>query len=85
MKYAVNSPISLTPAPEGWWVQHTAPDGTKSKSRIVAWAVVATGADDDGSMNTTVEPVFVEHGTLWTRSEWWDVMGTEHDVEVIEP
>lgn len=85
MRISNNCPVSLTPAPAGWWVQHTAPDGTGFQSRIVAWAIVTAGADDDGSMNTTVEPVFLEHGTLWTRSEWWGAMGTEHHFEVIEP
>jgi hypothetical protein len=85
LNIAIHCPVSLTPAPAGWWVQHTAPDGSKSQSRIIAWAIVTTGVDDDGDMNTSIEPVFLEHGTPWTRSEWWDAMGTEHNVEVVEP
>ncbi|WP_319054100.1 hypothetical protein [Streptomyces europaeiscabiei] len=85
MNIAINCPVSLTPAPAGWWVQHTTPDGAKFQSRIVAWAVVTTGSDEDGSMNTEVQPVFLEHGSLWTRSEWYGAMGTECSVEVVEP
>ncbi|RST13467.1 hypothetical protein [Streptomyces sp. WAC05950] len=86
MNVSIHCPVSLTPAPDGWWVQHTSPDGSKFQSRIVAWAVVTTGnSSDDEGMSTTVQPVFVEHGHLWTVSEWYGAMGTDCDVVVVEP
>ncbi|WP_405489111.1 hypothetical protein [Streptomyces sp. NBC_00096] len=86
MNISIHCPVSLTPAPAGWWVQHTGPDGRKFQSRIVAWAVVTTGVNsEDKAMGTTVQPVFLENGRLWTVSEWYGAMGTDYTVEVVEP
>ncbi|MEU4487350.1 hypothetical protein AB0H94_21140 [Streptomyces purpurascens] len=85
MKISINCPVSLTTAPAGWWVKHSSPDGDTWNSRIVAWAVVSAGFDEDGSMDTTIEPAFLHDGTLWTRSEWYAAMGPENGIEVVEP
>lgn len=84
MNISINCPVSLTCAPAGWWVQHTNPDGSKFQSRIVAWAVVVTCPGND-STDTTIQPVFVEQGHLWTVSEWYEEHGTDCNVEVVEP
>ncbi|MFK0217760.1 hypothetical protein ACIQWN_06135 [Streptomyces vinaceus] len=85
MNISIHCPVSLTPAQPGWWVQHTSPDGGKFQSRIVAWAVVAVGTSEDGTTGTEVQPCFMEHGSLWTVSEWYAAMGTECSVAVVEP
>lgn len=85
MKFNVNSPISLTAADPGWYVQHTSPKGGIHTYRIIAWAVVSNGYDVDGGMDSQIEPVFLYAGTPYTTSEWYRDMGTECALEVLAP
>jgi hypothetical protein len=84
VKFTPNSPISLSPAAPGWYVEHSTDKGSNTFP-IIAWAVVSQGYDEDGGMDTTVEPVFLFQGTPYTASEWYRDMGPKYGIEVIAP
>ncbi|GAA2796566.1 hypothetical protein [Streptomyces showdoensis] len=83
MNISTSCPVSLAPAHPGWVVRNTDSDGGSLDYPIVAWAVVATGAED-GTTDTDVQPVFIADGHPWTVIDWYAANGDEHHLAVAE-
>ncbi|ALO09990.1 hypothetical protein AQF52_4396 [Streptomyces venezuelae] len=83
MNISLHCPISLAPAQPGWCVRNTDPEGVGIDYPIVAWAIVAVGAED-GSTDTDIQPVFIADGHPWTVVDWYAANGDEHNLSVAE-
>ncbi|HET9383106.1 MAG TPA: hypothetical protein VFP69_20070 [Streptomyces sp.] len=83
MKFTPGSAISVTAAPHGSFVK-IAPDDI-NKWSVVAWSVVCRDVDEDGRMDTDVQPVFVVNGHAYTTSDWYRTEGPERGITVLGP
>lgn len=81
MNISISCPISLAPAQPGWCVRNTDSEGVGIDYPIVAWAVVAVGAED-GITDTDIQPVFIADGHTWTVVDWYAVYGDENNLTV---
>ncbi len=82
MRYTEDSPVALATAAPGWHVNISSrPD---EQHRVVAWAtVVQTYTEAGDHAVTTVEPVFVFQGALYTVSEWRDNVSMDDVIKVV--
>lgn len=81
MRYTEDSPVALAAAAPGWFV--TISSDPDRSYRVVAWATVVQAYTEAGDHAvTTVEPVFVHDGTLYTGSEWRDHMNATDVIKV---
>lgn len=80
MKFTAGSTISLTTAAPGSAVKiQDIPDETFP---VVAWAVVCTYVDGD-EVETSVQPVFVVDGSVYTTFEWYQAEGPGRGITVV--
>lgn len=83
MKFTVGSTIALTTAAPGSVVKIS--DITTHTFPVVAWAVVCCDVDEDGDMDTDVQPVFVVNGHAYTTWDWYRTEGPERGITVVAP
>lgn len=80
MKYVEGSVLNLTPADPRALVEIS--DIEFQAFPVIAWAVVCTHVDGD-SMETSVQPVFVVNGDIYTTYDWYRTEGPERGIKLV--